>query len=117
MSILIAIADTAVDVVTDANVASWANLSATALIGALLVWIITKAFPKMLDRHDTVQEQTRAHFERILTNIETSRSTAAREGHDAAKQLAGSISTSNEAVRENTRAIDGLSQKISNRAG
>jgi hypothetical protein len=28
------------------NISSWANLTATGVICALLVWIITKAFPR-----------------------------------------------------------------------
>lgn len=94
------------------GLASWANLTATGIIGALLVWIITKAFPTMLARHDKVQEETRQHFERILTNVDTSRALSAREGHDAAKELSKSIERSTEEVRQNTSAIERLTTKF-----
>lgn len=91
---------------------SWANLGATGIIGALLVWIITKAFPTMLERHDKVQEETRQHFERILTNVDTSRVLSAKEGHDAAKELSKSIDRSSECVRLNTSAVEKLTDKF-----
>lgn len=91
---------------------SWANLTATGIIGALLVWIITNAFPKMLERHDKVQEETRQHFERVLTSVDTSRAASAREGHDAAKELSKSIERSNETIRQNTSAVEKLTTKF-----
>ena len=91
---------------------SWANLGATGIIGALLVWIITKAFPTMLERHDKVQEETRQHFERILTNVDTSRALSAHEGHEAAKELSKSIERSSECVRQNTSAVEKLTNKF-----
>lgn len=94
------------------GLASWANLSATAIIGALLVWIITKAFPTMLERHDKVQEETRLHFERILTNVDTSRATSAREGHEAAKELSRSIDRNNTCIQQNTSAVEKLTVKF-----
>jgi hypothetical protein len=103
----------AVETVTaQAELASWANLTATGIIGMLLVWIITKAFPQMLERHDAVQLETRGHFERVLNSIDSSRATSAKEGHDAAKQLSVAIDRSTEGVRENTKAVDGLTQQV-----
>ena len=94
------------------ELSSWANLTATGIIGALLVWIITRAFPTMLERHDIVQEQTRAHFERILVNVDTSRAATAREGHEAAKHLSFAIEKSAETVRQNTSAVEKLTGKL-----
>jgi len=117
---LLILAETAVEV---GNIASWTNLSATCIIGALLVWVITKAFPALLERHDTtlqhalnrhdtVLQAARDQFEGILKNIDTSRATSAREGHEAAKQLSVAIDRSSESVRENTIAVHGLTEKV-----
>lgn len=91
---------------------SWANLTATGIIALLLVWIITKAFPAMLERHDTVQQTTREHFERILNNIDASRAISAKEGHDAARELGSAIDKSTEMIRQNTHAVEGLSHRL-----
>lgn len=99
-------------VVAGETLSSWANLSATAIIGALLVWIITKAFPTMLERHDKVQEETRLHFERRLEILDTNRANSAREGHEAAKELSKSIERSSETIRQNTSAVEKLTTKF-----
>tara|TARA_R110000822_G_scaffold98088_3_gene222062 strand:+ start:2020 stop:2364 length:345 start_codon:yes stop_codon:yes gene_type:complete len=94
------------------SISSWANLTATGVICALLVWIITKAFPAMLERHDKVQEETRMHNERRIEVIDANRAASAREGHEAAKELSKSIQAGNETIRQNTFAVEKLTAKI-----
>lgn len=109
MSLTVLLADAS----TQESISSWANLTATGIIGALLVWVITKAFPTMLERHDKVQEETRLHFERILTSVDATWAEAAKEGHAAAKELARSIETSTDSIRRNTSAVEQLTNKFS----
>lgn len=106
----------------------WLNASATALVGGLLVWIITKAFPSMMDRHDKIQEATIArfeklnqtnidHFERVINGIDGTRAIAAKEGHDAAKMLSQSIANNTECIKDNTRAVQDLSSTVNRITG
>jgi uncharacterized membrane protein YhiD involved in acid resistance len=112
--------------VTDASnpsLTQYANLTATGIVCALLVWLITKAFPAMFERHDQIQQatmsrfelinkDTKDHFERILTNIDQNRTKSAQEGHDAAKHLSRSIDESTVCIKDNTRAVEELARKV-----
>jgi len=94
------------------DLAPWAQMTATGVVLAMFVWMITKWFPQLLERHDAAQEKTREHFERILDKIETNREKenagrhqTAKDGHDAAKALS-------HAVENNTTAINNLSAVV-----
>lgn len=94
------------------HIAPWGQMTATAVMLAMFVWMITKWFPQLLDRHDIAQEKTREHFEKILDKIESSREKenaqrfqAAKDGHDAAKALS-------HAIDGNTQAITSLSASV-----
>lgn len=87
-------------------ISGWANLTATGAMMALLVWVVTKAFPKMLDRHDEAQLEARNHFEKILNKVEDGaaardqlRLAATKDGHDAARKLADQIAINTQAVQ------------------
>lgn len=92
--------------------APWASLTSTGACIGLLIWLITKGFPNMLEKHEKVQAETRGHFERILTNIDTSRTMSARDGHEAARHLSTAIEKNADSVRDNTKAMDSLTQKM-----
>lgn len=105
------------------GITPYINLGATGAVCSLLIWLITKAFPAMFERHDQIQQntisrfetvtkETRDHFEDILTKIDNTRSVAAKEGHDAAKQLSTAIAASTECTKDNTRAVEGLARRI-----
>ena len=103
-------AEAVVHSITD--LAPWAQMTATGVVLAMFVWMITKWFPQLLDRHDIAQEKTREHFERILDKIEGNREKenvqryqAAKDGHDAAKHLS-------HAIECNTQAINNLSVSV-----
>jgi hypothetical protein len=98
--------------VTIDHLAPWGQMTASAVMLAMFVWMITKWFPQLLERHDVTQERTREHFEKILDKIEANREKenaqrfqAAKEGHDAAKALS-------HAIEDNTSAINSLSNSV-----
>ena len=101
----------------------WTNMGTTGVCIALLVWIITKAHPQMLEKNeakhvearqqsDAKHLEARQHFEMILNKIEDRRAEATREGHDAAKQLSISLREQNEAIHENTVALNELASEV-----
>jgi len=94
------------------HIAPWGQMTATAVMLAMFVWMITKWFPQLLDRHDLTQEKTREHFEKILDKIESCREKenvqryqASKDGHEAAKSLSS-------AIEKNTDAINSLSTSV-----
>lgn len=100
-------------------ISPWANLTATGAIIALLVWVVTRAFPSIIERYDetlerqdVAQVEARNHFERILMRVEDNakerdamRLAATKDGHDAARQLAQQIG-------QNTTAVERLSDRM-----
>jgi hypothetical protein len=94
------------------TMAPWAQLTGTAAIIMLFVWLVTKGMPALLDRHDKVQLETRTHFESIIEKIDTRRELSAREGHDAAKYLADSITQQGGKLMENTEALRTLTSHV-----
>jgi len=81
-------------------------------MGIAMVWIMKVAFPSLLDRNDKNQTEARQHFERILDKIEANRTAAAKDGHDAARQLSKAITEQCEAIHGTSQALDRLSIKI-----
>ena len=81
-------------------------------MGIALFWIKKFAFPSLLDRNDKNQIEARQHFERILDKIESNRANAAKDGHDAARQLSKAITEQCEAIRGTSQALDRLSVKV-----
>lgn len=94
------------------DMALWAQLTGTAAIIMLFVWLVTKGMPALLDRHDKVQLETRTHFESIIDKIDTRRESSARDGHDAAKYLADAINQQGGKLIENTEAIRSLTTTV-----
>lgn len=101
-----------IDPTSIGHIAPWGQMTATAVMLSMFVWMITKWFPQLLERHDIAQEKTREHFERILDKIEANREKenaqrfqAAKDGHDAAKALS-------HAIDGNTQAINSLSNNV-----
>ena len=104
---LFAQAEVAID-----HLAPWGQMTATAVMLAMFVWMITKWFPQLLDRHDSTQLQTREHFEKILDKIEANREKenaqrfiTAKDGHEAAVALS-------HAIENNTSAINSLRNSV-----
>jgi len=81
-------------------------------MGIALFWIMKFAFPSLLDRNDKNQTEARQHFEKILDKIEANRAAAAKDGHDAARQLSKAITEQCEAIRGTSQALDRLSTKV-----
>jgi flagellar biosynthesis/type III secretory pathway M-ring protein FliF/YscJ len=91
---------------------AWSNLTASAAIILLVLWLVTKGLPFLLDRHDKAQSESRAHFELILERIDERRFTSAKDGHDAASKLAESIDRQRAVLAENTEAIRNLTTTV-----
>ena len=80
--------------------------------GAILFWVIKFAFPSLLDRNDKNQMEARKDFERILDKIESNRSVAARDGHDAARKIGEALHEQCDAIRGNTESINRLTDHV-----
>lgn len=98
-----------------ADVSSWKDFGSTTLLAGVIVWMATKAFPQLLKRHDDAQESARNHFEKILNDIEDSRSRAAREGHEAAQSLAKALQENSKAIHENSTTMNSLQHQMRSR--
>lgn len=94
------------------DVAPWAQLGGIAVITWLLIWMITKAFPDLMERHEVKQAEARQHFETILNKIESNRMASAKEGHDAAKTLGSAMNDQCENLRENTLALEQINRTL-----
>lgn len=91
---------------------SWTDLGALTFLGSLLVWLITVGFPKLMDKHEAAMEKTVDRFDAVITKLDVTRATAAREGHEAAKQLSTAIDHSSDCVKDNTRAVESLTKLV-----
>jgi len=78
----------------------------------LLWWMITRAFPSLLERGEAKHTEAREHFEKILEKVESNRAVAAKDGHDAARSLGAAIEHQCEAIRGNSSAIDRLANQV-----
>lgn len=95
--------------------AGWSNLTSSAAIITLVIWLVTKGMPSLLDRHDRVENESRKHYEMILERIDERRVIAAKEGHDAASRLSESIDRTRMTLAENTDAVRHLTMTVSNK--
>lgn len=82
------------------------NLTAVGCLIVLVVWMMTRGFPKLLDRHDIAMQRKdtdasteRAAFRAVLDRQADVREVSARSGHEAAHALAESIRDLSEEVR------------------
>lgn len=85
--------------------APWAQLTGTAAIIMLFVWLVTKGMPAMLERHDKIQSETTSRFEAIIDKIDKRRESSEKEGHDAARYLGDAIAKQGVTLTENTEAL------------
>lgn len=108
---------------TGSDFTGWSNLTATSAIIGIVVWLVTKGFPGLLERHDRAQAEARVqyekaqtdareHFEKILDKIETRRGEAAKDGHDAARKLAEAVSAQVGAIDRNSAALAHLAEEV-----
>jgi hypothetical protein len=87
------------------------------LPGVLLIWMITKAFPALLERSDRKQEEALTRFEGLIYKIESNRVVAAKDGHDAARALSKAIEEQCEAIRGNSQSLDRLAGEVTKSHG
>lgn len=98
-------------VVQDAlsELAEWKDLIESGVLGFILWWIVAKVYPKsqranqeaiesIVNKHDKAMRESRIEFHQVIRDIESSRREAAREGHEAAKNLTTSIDRNSEAI-------------------
>ncbi len=82
------------------------------LSAGLLIWMITKAFPAVLDRNESNHVEARQHFEKILDKIEANRAIAAKDGHDAARKIGDVLHEQVGAIQGNTESINRLTDQV-----
>jgi hypothetical protein len=82
------------------------------LSAGLLIWMITKAFPAVLERNESNHIEARQHFEKILDKIEANRAVAAKDGHDAARKIGDVLQEQVGAIRGNTESINRLTDQV-----
>lgn len=77
----------------------------TGVIFTLFVWMITKAFPGLLEKHEAVQQGIRNEFTQTLTTINNERKETAKEGHQAAEKLSVAIEHQAESLTEQNKSL------------
>lgn len=69
------------------NFGPLANLTAVGALIGLVIWMVTKGFPRLLDRADSARAADRTEFLQALERQTSQRAEAAASGHQVAAQM------------------------------
>lgn len=98
------------------DLVAWAQLGAVGVVTALLVWIITKGVPGLLDKFDKRLDDKeaiyredlkaqRADFREELKAHRDQSQAIATSGHESVKELAAQVSELKQEIKERKTAI------------
>ena len=77
----------------------WAQLGATGVVCALLVWLVTVAGPKVMNSFSQAVKEQRDDFKQELKEHRQQSRQLAESGHDAVRGLTGSFERLSEQLK------------------
>lgn len=95
------------------NLAPIANITAVGALIVMVIWMVTRGFPRLLERSDGVHAASRGEFLAALDRQNESRSAAARSGHEVAARMeldlqamAAELRRANDLRSQELRSVD-----------